>query len=613
MTAKTSIIRDKDQNVNQIVGLDFFAIRANLQSWLKSQSQFSDYNFSGSNLSALLDLLAFNTHYMGFYLNAAISEAYLASSTQRTSAVAIAKELGYTPRSTRSATATIVVIVKANTGSPPFITIPAGTKFISSIGGASYTYVLVKSVLAYPNQLNPDLYTATLEITEGSLIGQTTLITADNLDDDIVLNQNIDTNTITVNVYPTSASDPVLYSAYSGSETLTSSSKVFFIEETDNLQYAIHFGDGILGQKLAVGNVVSVTYLVSSGEAANGANTFSLASVIPDGTLSTDSGYPGIITVVSATGGGPIEDVPSIKFTAPLSSQTQRRTVTPVDYQNLIKQKFSFVKSLAVWGGELNDPVALGYVFISIFPTDGPVLLSETQKYDIETYLAQHFSILNIRPVVVDPQYLFINVSVKLRVDPSASLSVASLESDVIETILGFNQTLINFNSYFRYSKLVTAIDATSPAITNSLASIQIERRLEISNQYAQDYAFKFFNEVQPNSFRTTNFTKTISSVSYTQAYLVDDGTGAIDLKYTDSFGVVYTLASDVGTINYATGDVILDDFYVDQVSATSSVENITFRAIPVAFDVYSVRNGILVIDRDSITVTAVPDRPSST
>lgn len=607
-----NITRDKDQLVNQITGLDFFTIRARLENWMKSQEQFTDYNFAGPNLSALLDLLSFNTHYMGFYANSIVSEAFLSTGVQRAAVVSKARDRGYLPRSTRSATASIIVNLESTAGELPFITIPAGTKFTSNSGGTRYTYVLLKTVLAYPVTVSNSptgIYSAHLEIVEGTLITQTNVITADNVEDPIELaNQNIDTSTISVQVYPTSTSNPILYSLFDGSFTLTASSPAFFVEEIDNLQYSIHFGDGILGVKLESGNIVSTSFLVSSGALANGAVSFSISSALQDGKLSTNPSYPGIITISPSSGGNSIEDIKSIKFNAPLSFQAQRRTVTPIDYQSILKDKFSFIKSMAVWGGEKNDPIALGYVFLSIFPTAGPILLTESQKYDIETYVSNKFSILNIRPIVVDPEYLYITIDTKLKINPNANNPLSSLEQSVIDTILNFNSTLVNFGSYFRYSKLVTNIDNTSSAITNSLTTVRVQRKLNISNQFSQNYSFKLFNAIIPNTFSSSTFAFTSGIVTYPQAFFADNGSGTINLVYRNTLGTIVTIASSVGTVNYASGDVTLTSVKVDQVNPTSAVEIVSFSAKPESDDIYSIRNGILVIDQSGITVSASAD-----
>ncbi len=600
----TSILRDKDQLINQVVGLDFEDVRANLVNFLKAQDRFTDYDFEGSNLSVLIDLLSYHSASNKFYINALVSESFLPTAVNREAVVARAKQVGYRPRSTRSAIAFLKLDLEYTaSGAPPsFVLIPVGTKFNTSISGQRAVFQTTREYTAPALSLGSKFYEVEVAITEGFQLTQETLLNADNIDIPIqITNVNVDTTTLRVEVLQSASSvDGLTYALSDNITKLSSTSNVYFLEEIENLRYQINFGDGVLGRSVSAGNRVRISYLVSRADEVNGASVFSLSTAIPLFKVSLE-------VLSNAAGGAPIEDIPSIKVNAPLLHQTQQRSVTAQDYASIVKNNFPYVRSISVWGGEDNIPVALGYVFMAILPTFGAIRLSEQQKAEIENFLYRDFSVLAINPIVVDPDFLHINVRTTIKYDPLTAVNIGQLETNARNAILAFNTTFFNFGEYFRFSKLVKVIDSADAAIRNSLSEVQIERRIQFNNQSTQDYSIEFFNQIKPRSLTSLQFSYTAGITSYNNAQLFDNGVGVVGVGILT--GVVFTVVdADVGDIDYMTGRLVLEDFVVDQVTATQPFEILRILTSPSVDDIYGARSAILIIDEASVRVTAISD-----
>jgi len=543
-----AITRDREQLINAVASLDFFDIRSNIQTFLQSQTQFTDYNFEGSDLSVILNILAYYTFYKGIYLNSHISEMFLSTAVQRAAAVARAKQEGYVPSSVRSSSAGLTLNLISTAASPPSaIDVPRGTRFTVQQNGQRYNFSTQQDYSALPLLANPSVFSIPIIITEGQLITQSVDITTDNILESITLtNQNIDTSTISVIVYPTESSlTGSIYNLPQDFVAIDSSSNVFFLEEVENLQYNIYFGDGILGRALASGNVVDISYLVSSGTAANGASTFALSTPIPNASLSNVSGYPGIVVTSVAASGAPIETVESIKINAPLLWQSQQRAVTTIDAEAIVKDNFNYIQAISVWGGQDNVPVALGYLFICILPQGAePTLLTSEQKTAIETLLNGRYSVLCIQPVVVDPDFVFIDVDTTVIYNSLLTNNPGAVASAVQSTILAYGTTLLNFGDYFKYSPLGTLIDKSDPSITNSLTTISLEKRVTFSTTTMNSYLMNYYNPIKPLTISSTLFTYTTGESISVDAPGSGYSIGDIVTLATGSPGAVFLVAS---------------------------------------------------------------------
>jgi len=478
----------------QVTELDFNNIKSSLRTFLQSQDVLKDYNYEGSALSSLLDILAYNTQYNAYYLNMVANEMFLDSSLQRSSVVSHAKLLNYVPKSALAPTAQIRLSVNQVTDSS--LTLPKFTRFISeAIDGVNYTFVTTDT-----NTVNVVNNTATfddLHIKQG--LPATLTFTVDSINNPKYLfeipDQGVDTTTLSVTVQQSgSNSSSEAYSTATNFLTLTPDSKVYFLQENLKGNYEIYFGDDILGKKLSDGNVVIITYVITKGTASAGSNNFVLMDSV--------GGYANnvITPLVSATQGGNKESIESIKFQAPKSYSAQGRAVSKNDYITLIQQNelgYSF-DAVNVWGGEENIPPVYGQVFVCLKPT-GSYLLTDTQKRDIVTEVIKPISVLTVSPTIVDPDYTYIKVNATVVYNPTkTSYSSSQLNQIISSSIRTFgNDTLNTFNSTFLGSQLTSTIQVADPSIITSELKIQLQKKFNPDLTVSKTYSLNFNTPLQ--------------------------------------------------------------------------------------------------------------------
>ena len=453
----------------QITELDFDDIKANLKTYLKGQSEFSDYNFEGSGMSVIMDLLAYNTHYLGMNANMLANEMFLDSSILRSSVVSHAKQLNYTPRSARAPVAYLNVTVNDSTLSS--VTIDKGTKFTTSINNNTYGFVVNESLTVQPQ--SGILNFNNLPVYEGTLA--TTRYTVDYTNPEkkyILTSDRADTSTLKVTVQ-TSASDTStqVFTLARDISLVGETDRVFFIQEGEDGRFEVYFGDDVIGQKLSNGNIVILEYIVTNKTEANGASTFSGTAVGGVSNITVE-------TLLSATGGAEPETIESIKYYAPLSYSSQRRAVTTYDYKSIVPEIYPNIKSIQVWGGEDNDPPIYGQVYIAIEPLSGGKL-TEAQKQFVVTGL-KPYNIASVRPVVVDPETIYIIVSSNFRYNATVTTkSSADLITLVNSTISNYSTgNLEKFDNMFRYSELIRLIDETDISILSNITTIRMYKKI---------------------------------------------------------------------------------------------------------------------------------------
>lgn len=568
-----------------ISSLDFDNIRSSLADYLRAKPQFKDIDYEGSNISVLLDLLAYNTHLNGFYTNMAISESFLDSAQLRDSVVSRAKELNYTPRSNRSATAYIDIQITPS-DAPSSILIPKGTAFTARLDNDIYTFTTAENIITTSSQ---SYLASNVAIYEGVYVTETFTFAAGSKY--ILQNTNIDTSSLSVNIQTsntdTSNSDYTQATSLIG---LNSSSSVFFLQAADKGRYELIFGDGVLGKALSAGNIISATYRVSQGDAPNGISAFTLASSI--------SGYPVTITTNTPAFGGMLaESIDSIKYNAPRHYQTQERAVTPEDYKTILKSQYPDIRTINVFGGEKLDPPKYGKVYISIdFNSfDGiPLVIKDS----IESFISTKTPI-SIEPLVIAADYTYIMVDVSAEYNLNLTTqTVSDIQNTIKNAILAFNTSYLdNFNISFRYSKLAAAIDSSDASIITSNLITKVIKKVYPELYTPTQYTLEFQNALEVGSLGSSTFT-----YANVASYLKDTGLGEIEIA-TSEAGSEVTLLHVVGTIDYSTGKVILNlpeiqDYIREiEVYAKSKAND---------FSVYN--NTILSIDPDdiNITVTAV-------
>ena len=512
-----------NQSNIQIADLDFNTIKTNLKKFLQSQSTLQDYNYEGSALSTLLDILAYNTQYNAYYLNMVANEMFLDSALQRSSVVSHAKLLNYTPKSASAPSATIDLVVNQVTDSS--LTIPKFTSFMSeAIDGVNYKFVTVNTITENTNVFSNGVTFSNLLIKQGEPI-------TTNYRFDVAANpsaifdlpdSNIDTTTLTVAVQQSDANNAYqTYNLATDYLKLDITSPVYFLQEGINGNYQIYFGDGVLGKALTDGNIVIVSYIVTNGTSSSGANNFVLMDSI--GGYSNTS----ITPVTSATQGSERETIESIKYTAPKAYSAQGRAVTKEDYIYLIKNNAGIfpIDAVNVWGGEENYPPAYGTVFIAIKPKGG-YSLTQTQKNIIEQNIIKPISVLTISPKIIDVDYTYLKITSNILYNPKlTSLTSTQLDSQVVNAIKLFaTNTLNTFNSTFQLSSLITAVQTVNQSFITNDASIALQKRFAPDLNKSTTYNFNFGTSLKKDIYsKSVNISPTFQMIDSKNNNIVRD------------------------------------------------------------------------------------------
>jgi len=485
-----------------VTELDFDAIKTNLKDFLRQQTEFQDYDFEGSGMNILMDVLAYNTHYNAYYLNMVANESFLESASLRNSVVSHAKSLGYTPRSVTAPQAVVNLTVLTGNSNSETLTLPKGFIFVcEQINNRAYTFVNLESYTV--SKVGTNFTFNGVKIYEGKSLTYTyTHSTASNPKQIFTIpDAFIDTTTLVVTVKSSSGStDTAVYSKSGTDLTINSLSEIYFLQEGIAGNYQIYFGDGVLGKKLPDGAIVTVSYLVTGYTQANGASQFRINSAIGGYTNITVS------TVSSASRGADRESIDEIKFGAPLNLLSQNRAVTKNDYIRLIQQKYPSFQAVNVWGGEENDPPVYGKVYISAKPRLG-FEVSDTEKEYVKTNILKPISMLTVSPEIVDVDYNYLKISSSVFYDKAkTTLADAELKANIRTVIANYCDTNLNqFNSYFKYSGLETAIDSYSRGIISNEISLFVGKKfrpsLNVSDNYTLDFGFELVRGTTNDNF----------------------------------------------------------------------------------------------------------------
>ena len=490
----------------RVTELDFDTIKQNLKNFLNQQSEFTDYDFEGSGLSVLIDLLAYNTHYNAYYLNMVANESFLDTALLRDSVVSHAKTLGYVPYSQRAPIATINFTAQSATSNSGSLTIPAGFAFLSNqIDNTSYNFVVLDDITV--SKANSQYYFENLDIYEGQLV--TYVFNYDqasnpkqvfNLPD-----ANIDTTTIKVSAVPAIGNTQVtVYNKITDVLEVTSSSDVFYLQENKTGKFQIYFGNDVVGSKLPDGAVVSVSYLVTNGTIANKANNFIATATLVDSLNEGINSF--VITPVSAaSGGSQRESVDEIKFGAPAQFTTQNRLVTFKDYESYIKKNYPSIDSLSVWGGEDETPAVYGKVFVSLKPKQN-YYISETEKQRIIDDIIKPKAIVSVGAEIIDPEYLYLLVNNYVEYDKNKTTQNSeAIKTAIKSAVLSYNNTNLNkFGATFVLSKLQDVVDAVNlAAIRGSETILRLQKRFVPDLNVSRTYEIKFNAELHRGT--TTN------------------------------------------------------------------------------------------------------------
>lgn len=581
--------------------LDFSTLKSNLKTFLKSQDKFSDYDFDGSNINVLLDVLSYNTYMNAFYLNMVGSEMFLDTAQLRESVVSHAKELNYLPRSATSARAFVDITISPS-GTPSTITIPKYYKFTTAVDGAALNFSTDSNHVITP--VNGVYTAANVAIYEGQIV--TEYFNTSDTPRYIMQSENVDTNSIEVTIVtPTNGNS--IWTRETNLYGVGSTSNVYFIQGYSTNQYELVFGDGITGRNLDAGNVVKVIYRDTIGIKGNGAYIFSKSAPI--------EGYSSISAVTQgvASEGSDRESIDSIKFNAPKFFTTQERGVTAQDFVNLTKQKFPQIQSVNAFGGEELVPPRYGKVVISVKPYGIAGTISNAVKSEIISYLT--LKSLTTEPIILDPDYNYIKVDSDVFYDSVNSVnSVNQVKANIVSSILSYATTnLTEFGSDLRFSKLSKVIDSADDSIVSHNTKIKMIKRWSPKVQITNSITFSFANELEhetilyalPNGhnlvFTSSTFGYLHSDGNIFTAFIGDDGLGTVKV-YTNLLvnGVLTrtALAENIGTVNYYTGEVTITTIIDSYIGTYISLYATTLNT-----DIITSTNKFLLIDNKDISI----------
>jgi hypothetical protein len=579
--------------------LDFAAYKQSLKTYLSQQTEFRDYDFEGSNLSVLLDLLAYNTYHNAMYLNMIGSEMFLDTAQLRDSIVSHAKELNYTPRS-RSASTIDVTITAQPANTPDTITLP---RYYSIRGtndaNETYTFTTNETIVLYRS----NNYTfSNVSFYEGSIKTEAFVANSANNQTFTLSSNTLDVSSITVEVR-NSSTDTTTVAWNKANELfgLNSNSAVFFVQGADEFKYGVSFGNGVSSKKLTAGNIVLVSYRQTAGEDGNGCGIFT--------SISSADGFSSntfiLTTTESSSGGSQAEDAESIRYNAIRGFTNQNRAVTAEDFISLIKANYPSLETVIAYGGEEAVPKRYGKVIISAKPVGGENL-SSSLKNNILTFL-QDKTPLSIEPEIVDPEYLYLDIISRVKYNISATTKTPSqLLSDVVTAITAFNTSyLSDFGADLRFSKLSAAIDNADVSIVSNDTEVRISKRIVPTPLVSFSANWSFENQLYSENIRYVlpiGHEPIVSSSAFVYdgytAYMQDNGTGALYI-YTRSNGSTIVLNNNVGSVNYDTGEInitnlIVDSYDTDSIKIYAKTENA---------DIDTLTNKILLIDNEDISV----------
>ena len=589
-------------NKLKITELDFDRIKDALKTYLSGQSEFRDYDFTGSAMNILLDVLAYNTHYNGFYANMLASEMFLDSATLRSSIVSLAKHLGYVPSSKKGASVNIDVTF---TGSGSSITIPKNTKFTTKINTDTYTFLTTETRVAKKDSTG-DTYTITgLNIVEGVYFTSSQTVIGRDNEVFSIPNDDIDLDTLVV---------AVAGETYIKADDITeikSTDRVYFIQEGTSGLYEVYFGDGVIGKKVETGDTVQLWYNISMlGADGNGAKTFTLADNITGATSATISLSTGH---TRSSGGTEREATSTVRINAPRQYTLQKRVVTADDYRARLINDYTAVDSVRVWGGEENKIPDYGSVYISIKPKTGYVL-SYAERQKIAQDVLKKRNMINITPKFIDPHFVWIVPDVSVAYDPRKTVrDEDAIKTRVKNTILAYSSaSLGKFGEYFRHSLLTRAIDDTEVAITNSTVRVKLKTRIKPVLRIKGDYTVRFWNQLHhPHRGHASNIKSTLFKFKGLDGCYLEDHDNEVYVVRSQTPDVqtndyLTNKLQKVGVIDYASGDLLLSDFMVQEIGDGSDYVYIT--ADPESDDIIPQQNTILTIESGDITVNCVDD-----
>ena len=583
----------------QVANLDFDQIKSSLKEYMRAQTDFTDYDFDGSALSNMLDVLAYNTYYTAFNTNMVVNELYIDSATLRDNVIAIAKQLGYRPKSATSPTAYISFTVNySNPTTDTELILRKGTGFTASYDNTLYNYVTAEDTKA---QVSNDTAVFTnVPIREGTQVIQNFTVDTNNKSQKFILtNRNIDTNTISVRVYPTGASFNEPYLLAENILGVDANSKVFFLDEIADERYELIFGDGVLGKKLDNNAVVNVSYITTTGPQSNGVKTFVFSGVLenPSG-VSPNQFTVTINSTIASAGGEEIETTDKIKYNAPKTYGSQDRAVTADDYSAIVRNIYPATSDIIIFGGEEQQPPDYGKVFIVLKPSDASYLTSLTKNEIVEKL--KKYVVASVEPVIIDPAILHVEMNSKIYYN---SLQTDQTPSQIRDKVIGSIQNYVDnsdtekFKGTFRYSKFIGVIDDADRSINSNLTSLSMRRDF-----YPQLNSTYFYEVCYQNAFDSDCDDPVLSSTGFRvtehptyDVYLEDRDKKIVLYRLDPVTGDKVVLDKEVGDIDYVKGEIMLYNMTIIKGSYFDNRISLTVK--PLSNDIKALREMYLDVD----------------
>ena len=598
----------------QVSELDYRSIKSNLIAFLKSQSEFTNFDFAGSGLDVIMDLLSYNTYYNSFYLNMLANEMFLDTAELRNSVVQKAKMIGYTPRSVQGTKAIVQLEIVPSDSSTSMI-VEKDKRFSSTIDDQRYMFTTADSYGAILDATGKFTIND-VQLNQGVRITHKYKVDYNNKEQQFILpNTNTDITTLSVIVKSSSsATETHAYQQISDTVSVTPTSNVYFVYESFENKFEVQFGDNKIGYRPADGSQVILAANISDGSATNKAATF--RAVDPIGGYSNVS----ITTITAGYGGAGRESIAEIKYNAPKLYETQNRCVTLNDYKRIVEKEWVNAESVTCWGGEQNDPPRYGKAYIAVKPKSG-LFLTTKDKEVIKKEILATKNMVSVTPEIVAPDYLYIAIIANVRYDPNKTVqSPQEIGERIVSTCLDYNtQELGKFDLRFRYSRLTTLIDNSDPAVLNNQTTVLLFKRLVVELGQAFNYSQNFSNQIKfpykgyKGALKSSKFEYLNENTNVLeQNTLLNDSDGIIQVVKEEA-GAVAIVNSNVGTIDYETGKMTLVGFIPNSVEKVVNNNTIEIYVETNVQDVTPIREQVIIINRKDVTVNMIVDTALST
>ena len=597
---------------NNFTNLDFQDLRTQIKDYLRSNSNFTDFDFEGSNFSSLIDILAYNSYITAFNTNMAVNESFIDSATLRENVVSLARNIGYVPRSKSASKAKVSFTVNTTGLNSKTVTLKAGIVALGAVENGNYIFSIPEDITVVVDNDGIASFTG-IEIYEGSYLTKSYTIDKSQTNQKFTIpNTGVDSSTIRVKVIGVITEK---YELYKNIFQVNKNSRIFLTQEIDDEKYEIIFGDNIVGKKPTSGSNIFISYIITNGKEANGSANFTFSGILTDNNNTSITNNISLLTTIQTSeNGDDIESIDSIKYLGPMVYASQYRAVTANDYKGLIPYLFPNVDTVTAYGGDELDPPEYGKVYISIKPRNGK-FLSQITKDSIKKDLRQ-YSIAGIKPEIIDLKYMYVELDTTIYYDKSTTIDPNNLQLRVVKTLESYSKSteLNSFGGRFKYSKVSSLIDNTSTSITSNITKIKIRRDLQPEFNKLATYEICFGNQFHIKKLNSDGRGYNIKSTGFT----VKDVSGTLymsDIPTTNKIGSIFffklvdgapvVVSNNAGTINYTKGEIMLN---VTTFTSSTSTSGIEIEAIPESNDVLALKDIYLELDTTKLNVSVLED-----